>query len=273
MHGKPLRLPGLARGGKHGGLARPGQTDDGGDALAPGDMPHRLALLLRQKRPRRQSRFDAPLLDAKTGSRRHPVGALRHAAFDGNHFARRIARALRDPPKGILLLGLQFDQGRRRHHLRKRRLERLRRRRYSDAASAPRRAGRTRSFRRSGSKAPAPAFRGSARRCAARSPDQAAAAKPPCRAAPSAWRERPYAASARSQARARRASGCQFSGPVRRGQDAHWRLAPRPAGFRQAEPASKAGPAPPAICSRAPDTSCRQARPASRARVVIIRCA
>ena len=88
---------------------------------------------------------------------------------------------------------------------------------------------------------------------------QPASATPPDRAAASAWRERPYARSARSPARAPYASDDRSESPARRAPNARWRSAPTIGGFQRAEPASAADYSPQAICSPARSPSCRQA--------------
>ena len=153
-----LGLPCLARRREHGGLASAGITDNGRDPLRPGDMLDRPALLVRKSRrldlaftfagvqlaPRNlpgrvmgnarpnggvlgiYRPLDMPAIDAMTMSRVHPLRALDHAGFDLDHFAGGIASKLDLARCRVRALGLQLDQRRRGHHLRKGALELLR---------------------------------------------------------------------------------------------------------------------------------------------------
>jgi hypothetical protein len=69
--------------------------------------------------------LDMPAIDAMI-ARLHPLRALDHAGFDLDHFAGRIAGKLDLARCRVGALGLQLDQRRRGHHLRKGALELLR---------------------------------------------------------------------------------------------------------------------------------------------------
>ena len=138
-----LGLPCLARRREHGGLASAGIADNGRDPLRPGDMLDRPALLVGQPGGSiagaalnggvlpLYGALDMPAIDAMTMRAVHPLRALDHAGFELDHFAGRIAGKLDlarccRVPHYVGALGLQLDQRRRGHHLRKRALELLR---------------------------------------------------------------------------------------------------------------------------------------------------
>lgn len=106
MHGKTLCLPSLPRGCQHGGLARPGITDNRRDPLRPSDMRDGAALLIRQPSRRitrtslnsrvlrTNSPINMPTIDAVISRLVQPLGRLRHPGFDPDQFPRRIPRKL-----------------------------------------------------------------------------------------------------------------------------------------------------------------------------------
>ena len=240
MNAKTLALPCFARGGQHGALARSRQSDDDGELLLSGDMADGLLLLLGQKRARRQRLLHMGLADAMAPRRAHPVGRENHAALDLDHFPRRIAGRLQNLPTRAANLRRQLHKSRRAHGLRKRPLKQLGL--VDIAMQRPRNVAPIEHALLAGDDRQnllrlfPDQFGVAPRRLAV----QPAPRHLPARAAASAWRERPYARSARSPARAPYASDDRSEPPARPAPNARWRPAPTIAGFRRAESASAA---------------------------------